>query len=78
MAEPVDLGFQLWARLPLVGYAHLMLAQGGFECGAARTDRSCQEDVLHNLQSDIDLPWGSEPWTELGWLALDYFNRTLK
>ncbi|GAA4978035.1 alpha/beta hydrolase [Actinopolymorpha pittospori] len=35
------------------------------------------EDVFHNLQTNIDLPWGSEPWTELGWLALDYFLRTL-
>lgn len=35
------------------------------------------EGVFHNLRDDIDPPWGSEPWTELGWLALDHFKRTL-
>lgn len=32
----------------------------------------------HNLLPDIDPPWGSEPWTELGWLVLEYFDRTLR
>jgi acetyl esterase/lipase len=32
----------------------------------------------HNLLPDIDPPWGSEPWTGLGWLALDFFRRTLE
>jgi acetyl esterase/lipase len=35
------------------------------------------EGVHHNLRTDIDPPWGSEPWTDLGWLALDYFRKTL-
>lgn len=35
------------------------------------------EGVYHNLLTDIDPPWGSDPWTDLGWLALDHFNRTL-
>lgn len=34
------------------------------------------EGAYHNLRPDIDPPWGSEPWTELGELALNYFQRT--
>ncbi|SFH55847.1 Acetyl esterase/lipase [Actinopolymorpha cephalotaxi] len=36
------------------------------------------EGVHHNLHADVDLPWGSEPWAELGMQALDFFDRTLK
>jgi dipeptidyl aminopeptidase/acylaminoacyl peptidase len=35
------------------------------------------EGVHHNLQTDVDLPWGSEPWTELGLRAVEFFTRTL-
>ena len=28
----------------------------------------------HNLLPDIDPPWGSKPWTELGWLTLDFLR----
>jgi len=35
------------------------------------------EGAYHNLLPDIDPPWGSEPWTVLGELALHYFQRTL-
>jgi acetyl esterase/lipase len=35
------------------------------------------EGRYHNLRDDVDLPWGSEPWTELGWQALEFFRRTL-
>jgi len=33
---------------------------------------------FHNLLPDIDPPWGSEPWTDLGWLTLEFFRRTLR
>ncbi|MET9021779.1 alpha/beta hydrolase [Actinopolymorpha sp. NPDC004070] len=36
------------------------------------------EGVHHNLHTDVDLPWGSEPWAELGIQALNFFVRTLK
>lgn len=36
------------------------------------------EGVFHNLTTDMDPPWGSEPWTDLGWQALRFFDRTLK
>lgn len=35
------------------------------------------EGVFHNLRDDVDLPWGNEPWTELGQQALAFFRRTL-
>lgn len=35
------------------------------------------EGGFHNLREDMDLPWGNEPWTELGWQALEFFRRTL-
>lgn len=35
------------------------------------------EGVFHNLKSDIDPPWGSEPWTDLSYLTLEHFRRTL-
>ncbi len=35
------------------------------------------EGAFHNLRDDVDLPWGNEPWTELGWQALEFFRRTL-
>lgn len=36
------------------------------------------EGVHHNLLTDMDPPWGSEPWTDLGTQALDFFRRALK
>jgi hypothetical protein len=30
------------------------------------------------LSTDIDPPWGSNPWTGLGFQALDFFTRILK
>ena len=35
------------------------------------------EGVFHNLTSDIDPPWGSEPWADLSGLTLEHFRRTL-
>lgn len=35
------------------------------------------EGVFHNLTSDIDPPWGSDPWTDLSRLTLEHFRRTL-
>ncbi|HVX44774.1 MAG TPA: alpha/beta hydrolase, partial [Mycobacteriales bacterium] len=35
------------------------------------------EGLRHNLQPDLDAPWGSEPWTDLGQDALAFFTRTL-
>lgn len=35
------------------------------------------DGVHHNLQTNIDTPWGSTPWTELGHQALDFFHRAL-
>lgn len=35
------------------------------------------DGVFHNLTTNLDPPWGSEPWTELGGQALDFFSRTL-
>lgn len=31
----------------------------------------------HNLLPDIDPPWGSKPWTDLGRVTLDFFRRRL-
>ncbi|MEQ7005746.1 alpha/beta hydrolase [Actinopolymorpha sp. B17G11] len=31
----------------------------------------------HNLLENLDLPWGSDPWVDLGLQALDFFRRTL-
>jgi len=35
------------------------------------------QDGYHNLLPDMDPPWGSVPWTDLGELALHYFERTV-
>lgn len=35
------------------------------------------DGVHHNLQTDIDSPWGSTPWTELGHQALEFFQSTI-
>lgn len=32
----------------------------------------------HNLLHNVDLPWGNDPWTELGSEALEFFRRTLQ
>jgi acetyl esterase/lipase len=36
------------------------------------------EDGHHNLLADEDLPWGNEPWSDLGTEALSFFRRTLE
>lgn len=35
------------------------------------------EGAHHNLLADEDPPWGTEPWDELGYDALEFFRRTL-
>lgn len=32
----------------------------------------------HNMVADLDAPWGDDPWTELGYEAVDFFSRHLK
>lgn len=35
------------------------------------------DGVYHNLLPDIDAVWGNEPWTNLGYDALEFFTRHL-
>ncbi|WP_376766825.1 alpha/beta hydrolase family protein [Microlunatus parietis] len=35
------------------------------------------EGVFHNLLPETDVPWGTEPWSELAALALAFFQTTL-
>lgn len=36
------------------------------------------ENGHHNMLPDEDQPWGNEPWTKLGWQALEFFRQTLE
>ena len=35
------------------------------------------QNVYHNLRAEPTLPWGNEPWDELGWQALAFFRKHL-